>query len=142
MAKRTRLENRVGHYLARRWGEVQRRIAIGGVVYPDGQMVVDGWSSRSPSAQWKDNSGGASYRKPSQPFPEVHDRDSIIVARCIDQMTEPQRIVLWIVYVEGRGIAKAAWLARPGISRDAVYRLLHESLDIIEKNDGQEMSEK
>lgn len=139
--RRPRLENRLGHYLARRWGEVERRIAIGGRVYPDGGMVVDGWPPSSPSAQWKEGDGG-SHHKAVQVFAEVHNRESIIVARAVEGMTELQRLVMWLVYVEGRGAAKAAWAENPTLGRDQVYRLLHECVSRIEEMDVQEKSEK
>lgn len=139
--RRPRLENRVGHYLARRWGDVERRIVLGGRVYPDGHMVVDGWPPRSPGAQWKDGDSGT-HKELRQVFPEVHTRESIVVARAHAQMSELQRLVMRLVYVEGMGNAKSAWAANPGIGRDAVYRLLHGCMDLIESEDGQEKYEK
>jgi DNA-directed RNA polymerase specialized sigma24 family protein len=139
--RRVRLETRIGHYLARQWGEVERRIAIGGKVYPDGGIVVDGWPSHSPSAQWKEGDAG-SHRKPTQVFQEVHNADSIRVAQAVTAMSELQRLVMRLVYVEGHGHAKSAWIANPGIGRDAVYRILHECMSVIEAESPQEKYEK
>lgn len=142
--RRPRLENRTGHYLARRWGEVERRIAVGGRVYPDGGMVVDGWPPSSPSAQWKEGDGG-SHHKAVQVFAEVHNRESIIVARAVGSMTEFQRLVMWLVYVEGRGVPKTVWLENDSIGRNKLYEVLHTCVSLIEEMDeegGRDKSEK
>lgn len=128
--RRPRLENRPGHHCAREWGNVERRIAIGGKVYPDGGMVVDGWPPRSPSAQWKDGDGGT-HRELRQVFPEVHNQDSLMVARALDRMTVVQRALMWLVYVEGRGYLKGV-RDESGLSRDRFYAVLGTALDVVE----------
>lgn len=137
---RPRLQNRTGHYCARIWGEVERRIAIGGVVYPDGGMVVDGWPPSSPSAQWKEGDGG-SHRRHTQKFAEVHNRESLLVARATASMTELERMVLRMVYVEGRGVPKAVWMANTAIGRNKLYEVLHSCMAHIEAEEGRDKSE-
>lgn len=129
-ARRPRLENRPGHHCAREWGVVERRIALGGRVYPDGHMVVDGWPPRSPSAQWKDGDGGT-HKELRQVFPEVHTQDSLLVARALERMTGLQRALMWLVYVEGRGYLKGV-RDESGLSRDRFYAVLGTALDVVE----------
>lgn len=129
--RRPRLETRLGHYCARCWGDVERRIAIGGKVYPDGGMVVDGWPSTSPSAQWKEGDGG-SHRSHRQHFEEVHTRESLVVVRAMVDMTELERLILRLVYVEGRGAPKVVWAVNKVIGRNRLYELLHGALARIE----------
>lgn len=129
--RRPRLQTRAGHYCARIWGDVERRIAIGGRVYPDGGMVIDGWPPNSPSAQWKEGDGG-SHRKHTQKFAEVHTRESLLVARALDGMTELERLVMRLVYVEGHGVPKAVWVANAAIGRNRLYEILHSCVTQIE----------
>ena len=137
---RPRLQNRMGHYCARIWGDVERRIAIGGKVFPDGGMVVDGWPPTSPSAQWKEGDGG-SHRRHVQKFAEVHNRESLLVARAAAGMTELERLVMWMVYVEGRGVPKAVWTENPAIGRNKLYEVLHSCMTQIEAEEGRDKSE-
>ncbi|MEY4402302.1 MAG: hypothetical protein RIR91_337 [Verrucomicrobiota bacterium] len=137
--RRTRLQNRTGHYLAREWGEVERRIALGGVVYPDGGMVIDGWPQTSPCAQWNSGDGGSSGpRKHVQHFAEVHTRESVLVCRALARMTELERLILRLVYVEGRGAPKTVWLATTAIGRNKLYEVLHGALSRIEEEGDRE----
>jgi len=125
----SRLETRVGHKMARAWGDDQRRISLGGKVYPDGQQVVDGWPSRSPSAQWRDGDSGG-HKKAVQVFPEVWSLDGVVVRRAIEEMTERQRAILWAVYVEGHGSAKRGRF-EVECGRNAFYADLDRALNLI-----------
>lgn len=126
----SRLERRGGHLAAKEWGKCERRIVMGGVLYPDGRRTEDGWPSHSPSAQWKDGDGG-SHRRASQIFPEVFTRDALTVRRAIERMTVPMRDVVWLVYVTGNGVAKRV-RDDAGMGRDRFYDLLGRALDVVE----------
>ena len=129
-SERKRKEKRAGHRAAIEWGIDQRRIAIGGKVYPDGGMVVDGWPSKSPSGNWPDGDKG-SHKKAVQVFHEVWSNYGYIVRRAVERMSERQREVLWATYVEGAGNAKRGrFVVLCG--RNAFYDELDRVLTIIE----------
>jgi len=126
----SRLETRAGHRMARNWGDDQRRISLGGKVFADGGQIVDGWPSRSPSAQWKDGDSGG-YKQAVQVFPEVWSLDGLVVRRAVEDMTERQRAILWAVYVEGRGSAKRARF-EVECGRNVFYSELDHALTLVE----------
>ena len=96
-------------------------------------MIVDGWPPTSPSAQWREGDGG-SHRRHVQRFAEVYDTpEALIVSRSVATMPAAMRGVLWLVYVEGRGIAKRV-RDDSGLARDRFYSMLSCALDIIESN--------
>ena len=126
----SRLEKRVGHRIAKGWGEDQRRIALGGKVFPDGGQIVDGWPRLSASSRWNEGDGG-SHKRAALVFPEVWSLDGLTVRRAIEDMTERQRAILWAVYVEGRGSAKAGRF-EVMCGRNAFYADLDHALTLIE----------
>ena len=131
LQRRPRLESRWGHHAARAWGDCERRIHLGGRVFPDGGMIVDGWPPTSPSAQWREGDGG-SHRRHVQKVAEVYDTpEALVVSRAVATMPATMRGVLWLVYVEGRGVAKRV-RDDSGLARDRFYILLGCALDLIE----------
>ncbi len=135
--RRPRMESRWGHQAARAWGDCERRIHLGGRVYPDGGRVVDGWPPVSPCAQWKDGEG-VSHRQHRQRFLEVFEtQEALLVSRVLVNMPASMRCVLWLVYVEGRGAAKRV-REEAGMGRDRFYNTLATALDMIES--GQDKS--
>lgn len=125
-----RKEKRAGHRAAIQWGIDQRRIAIGGKVYPDGGMIVDGWPAKSPTGNWRDGDSG-SHKKAVQVFPEVWSPYGVIVRRAVERLTERQREVLWATYVEGAGSAKRGRFSVL-CGRNAFYDELDRCLTVIE----------
>lgn len=126
----SRLESRDGHKIAKIWADDQRRILLGGKVYADGYQVVDGWPQLSATSRWNEGDGG-SYKAVKQHFPEVYSKEGLIVRRAIETMTERQRAILWAVYVEGRGRAKAGRF-EIHCGRNVFYADLDHALTLIE----------
>jgi hypothetical protein len=61
----------------------------------------------------------------------VFTRDALSVRRAIERMTAPMRVVLWLVYVRGGGVAKRV-RDESGMGRDRFYDLLSRALDVVE----------
>jgi len=127
------MRHKRGHDLAQAWASDQRRITLGGRVFADGGVEVDGWPGRSPSAQWKEGDGG-SHKKATQVFPEVWSAEGLTVRRAIERMSEIERAVLWSVYVEGYGSARRGRF-QTMMPRNAFYDHLAHALATIENAD-------
>lgn len=130
MSDRKRLEQRKGHMAALEWGECQRRITLGGKVFADGHQIVDGWPSRSPSAQWRDGDSG-NHKTVSQVFPEVFTQGALVVRQAMEHMSPVAKGVMWLVYVEGYGSPKRV-REMANMSRDRFYASLGCAIDQVE----------
>lgn len=85
--------------MCREWARQYRRIAQGGVVYPDGTFVVDGWPTVTLLGKLREERDGATQGRMSQHFAEVYRGDGLLIWLAMESMPLREREVLYARYL-------------------------------------------
>jgi hypothetical protein len=80
--------------MCREWARQYRRLAQGGVVYPDKAFAPDGWPMSTLLGKMREEGAGAAQGRISQHFAEVYSGDGLLIWRAMERMPLLERVVV------------------------------------------------
>lgn len=108
--------------LLRKWARQYLRMQRGGILFPDGTWLVDGWPEKSAS-HFSDKA--LPRGNLVQHFPEVYTGDAVLIWRALGGAPERVKTMIVLHYVVRSGAKRAAAVMK--ISKQRYWQLLEVS---------------